>query len=94
MLMSLSFEILTVKNAFCSSPRRWQQSDKSGITGLETGAWISAKSQKCKSGRIQEAHQWVFVPKHGHVHLPEPCRKLKKFCSPGAVFYCLERLRF
>src|SRR5258705_12805949 len=50
MLTSSSFEILTVKNMFRLSPRRWQRSDRSGMTELKTGAWISAQDQH-KSGK-------------------------------------------
>src|SRR5258705_13435896 len=50
MLTSSSFEILTMNNVFRLSPRRWQRSDRSGMTEMETGAWISAQGQH-KSGK-------------------------------------------
>jgi hypothetical protein len=51
MLTSSSFEILTGKNVFRLSPRRWQRSDKSGITELETGAGISAQVRKISTSQ-------------------------------------------
>ena len=33
---------------FRLSPRRWQRSDKSGMTELETGAWISASKKSAE----------------------------------------------
>lgn len=50
MLTSLFCSISTVINVFRLSPRTWQRSDRSGMTELETGAWISAQGQH-KSGK-------------------------------------------